>query len=104
MDATSLKKMPVNLDFLMVTEQDKVRVGEVTEMQIFDNTNNFHPQGLFSTTVFGNIGTEFRNRTFGYIDLKTEVLHPLIYFAVISLKAFYKQILAGIAQGEESLS
>ncbi len=100
MDATSLKKLPVNLDLLAVTEQDKVRVGEVTDMQIFDNTNNFHPNGLFSTTIFGNIGTEFRNRTFGYVDLKTEILHPLIYFAAISLKAFYKQILDGTVLAE----
>ena len=35
-----------------------------------------------------------------YIDLKTEVLHPLIYFAVISLKAFYKQILDGTTTAE----
>lgn len=95
MDATSLKKLPINLDLLTVSEQDKLRIGEVTDMQIFDNTNNFHPGGLFSTVIFGNIGTEFRNRTFGYIDLKTEILHPLIYFAIISLKAFYKQILDG---------
>ena len=60
MDATSLKKLPVNLDLLTVSEQDKVRVGEVTDMQIFDNTNNFHQQGLFSTTIFGNIGLAFK--------------------------------------------
>lgn len=100
MDTTSLKKLPVNLDLLVVTEQDKMRIGEITDMQIFDNTNNFHPNGLFSTTLFGNIGTEFRGRTFGYIDLKTEILHPLVYFAVISLKAFYKQIIDGVVLAE----
>lgn len=100
MDATSLKKLPVNLDLLTVSDQDKIRVGEIIDMQIFDNNNNFHQKGLFSTTIFGNIGTEFRNRTFGYIDLKTEVLHPLIYFAVISLKSFYRQILDGSVLAE----
>jgi len=96
MNINSLKKLPVNIDLLIVSEQDKTKIGEVTDMQIFDNTNNFHQKGLFSTTLFGNVGTSFRNSTFAYIDLKTEILHPLIYFTVISLKAFYKQILEGV--------
>lgn len=100
MDITSLKKIPINLDLLTVSEQDKIKIGEVTEIQIFDNNNNFHPKGLFSTTLFGNIGTEYRNRTFAFIDLRIEILHPLIYFAVISLKSFYKQIMDGSTLAE----
>ena len=95
MDIASLQKLPINIDLLTVRDQDKTRINEVTAIEIFDNTSNFHQAGLFSTTTFGNIGTEFRNRTFGFIDLKVEILHPLIYFTVISLKSFYKNILDG---------
>lgn len=96
MNINTLQKIPFNIDLLTVKETDLIKLGgEISVMDIFNNLKQFHPNGLFSTTCFGNIGTEFRNRTFGYIDIKTEVLHPLIYFTVISLKTFYKQILEG---------
>lgn len=95
MDINSLQKLPINIDLLRVLDVDLNKLNEVKEIQIFDNHNNFHSEGLFSTTIFGNIGTEYRNRTFAYVDLKIDILHPLIYFAVISLKSFYKQILDG---------
>ena len=101
MDVTSLQKLPINIDLLRVEEKDLVRLGgKVEEITIFDANNNFHPSGLFSTTIFGNTGSEFRNRTFGYIDLRTEIVHPLIYYAIISLKAFYKQIMDGTCLAE----
>lgn len=92
----SLQNAPINIDLIKVTDKDLVRLGgEITEIQIFDTTGNFHQKGLFSQVIFGAVGTEFRNRVFGYIDLKTEIMHPIIYSAVINLKAFYKQIMDG---------
>ena len=95
MNINALKKLPVNLDLLKVAESDTRTLQQVTEVQIFDNMNNFHPAGLFSTTLFGNIGTEYRNRMFAYIDLGITVLHPMIYYAIINLKSFYRQIAEG---------
>jgi len=91
----SLKKLPVNLDLLKVEETDLKSLQRVKEVQIFDNMNNFHQEGLFSTTIFGNIGTEYRNRVFAYIDLGITILHPLVYYAVVNLKSFYRQIAEG---------
>lgn len=87
--------MPVNIDILTVTEQDLQRLQQVKELQIFSQGNVFHPEGLFSTTIFGSVGSEYRNRIFGYIDLKYPVLHPAIYQAIVSTKAYYEQIING---------
>ena len=95
MNINSLRKLPINLDLLKVEEQDIRFLERVKEVQIFDNMNNFHPEGFFSTKIFGNIGTEYRNRVFAYIDLGITILHPLVYYAVINLKSFYRQIAEG---------
>lgn len=97
MKLTLLDNIPFNIDLLRVTKKDieRLQLKEVKEISIFNNTNNFHQEGLFSTEIFGHVGTEYRKRTFGYIDLKAELLHPFIYYATIKLKSFYKDIMAG---------
>lgn len=86
-----------NLYIVKMDDPVVKRLGEVKTGQIFDNSNTFHPEGLFSTTIFGPVGSEQRNRTFGRISLNTEILHPLIYQTVISLKSFYRRIMEGTA-------
>lgn len=88
-------KLPVNLELLHIQERDLIKLGRITDPQIFDNNNNFHPEGLFSTTIFGAVGSEYRNRVFGYIDLNAVVLHPLVYISICELKSLYKQIMDG---------
>jgi hypothetical protein len=86
---------PVNVDILTVSEQDLVRLGQVKELQIFGQGSNFHAEGLFSIQIFGAVGSEFRNRTFGYVDLKFSMIHPVVFKAIIACCAFYRQILSG---------
>lgn len=86
---------PVNISLLVATEKDLARIGRITEQQIFGVGNNFHPQGLFSTVIFGAVGSEYRSRVFGYIDLNTHILNPVIFNAIINCKAFYKYVLTG---------
>lgn len=91
-----IKNLPINVDLISVKENELSKLsGKIEESVIFDSTGKFHPKGLFSVEIFGPIGSELRNRLFGYIDLNIEILHPLIYYAIISLKSFYKDILAG---------
>lgn len=59
------------------------------------SSTDFHPEGLFSEDIFGQIGTTDRLVRFGYIDLHTKVFHPLVYRAIIDLKQLYGQILEG---------
>lgn len=88
---------PIHVDILQLTGQIAQRLGQVTEMQIFQDSVNFHQQGLFSTTIFGAVGNQARNRTFGFIDLRCTLLHPIVYKSLCSTKALYKQILSGAA-------
>lgn len=89
------KQPPVNLNVIHVDKATAKTLGVITTGQIFNNMNLFHPEGLFSSEIFGNVGSESRNRTFGVINLNLELLHPLIYRTIIKLKAFYKQIAEG---------
>ncbi len=95
MDVKSVKALPINIALLRVQETDLPKLGEVSDAQIFDNTGNFLSTGLFSVQTFGAVGSEIRNRTFGYINMKMTILHPLVYFTITKLKAFYKQIAEG---------
>jgi len=89
-------KLPFNIELLTIDKDVLNRIGKVNSMSIFTNeTNSFHPEGLFSTEIFGLVGSEYRNRAFGYIDLKCHVLHPLIYDVIIRSVAWYDEILSG---------
>lgn len=88
-------KVPFNIDLITVSEEDAKKLQQVTEGSIFDHLGNFNSNGLFSVEIFGQVGSEIRNRRFAYIDLHCEVLHPIVYFSVIQLKSFYDEILAG---------
>lgn len=57
-------------------------------------TNEFKHDGLFSEDIFGQINTTDRLIRFGYVDLRTKILHPLIYIDIVKLKAFYGEIMA----------
>lgn len=89
------KLPPTNLHVLHVNKDTAKNLGKVTTGQIFNNMNLFHPEGLFSSEIFGSVGSEARNRTFGVIDLHVDVFHPLVYRTIIKLKSFYRQIAEG---------
>lgn len=89
---------PVNLGLIFATDDDIRGVAPIEAQDIMDGlTKNFHPRGLFSNEIFGKSGSEFRNRMFGYIDLRVDVIHPHIFKAIVKLKAFYGEIMAGRA-------
>lgn len=90
------KETLFNIDIL-VPERSQLKYMEpVSKLNIFEpSSNNFDPLGLFSTTIFGQVGSEDRNNRFSYIDLNMSILHPLIYSHIITAKAFYKDIMAG---------
>ena len=59
------------------------------------STDRFHPDGLFSEVIFGQVGSKERLIRRGYIDLHTRIITPHLYRQLISLKSYYKDILAG---------
>lgn len=87
---------PANLRLIFATDEDVQGMRPIKVLDTMEGlTKNFHPDGLFSTDIFGKVGGEFRNRIFSYIDLKVPVFHPTIYKVVTRMKSLYEEILLG---------
>ena len=85
-----------NIDILVLNNTNVQGLQEVSKTNIFEIGNNvFDKDGLFSTNIFGPVGSEIRNDQLAYINLYFDILHPLIYENLISLKSIYKDIAEG---------
>lgn len=68
----------------------------VTSHAMFEtSTNRFHPDGLYSEAIFGQVGSRDRLIRRGYIDLHTTVISPHLYKQLMTLKGFYKEVVSG---------
>ena len=92
-----VKRDPFNIAILDVNKFIReFNVQEVTSAFIRESSSNqFHPEGLFSEQIFGQIATEKRSRTSGFISLNCRVFHPVIFQNLLSIKKFYGEIMAG---------
>ena len=92
-----VKRDPFNIAILDVNKfVREFNVQEVTSAFIRESSSNqFHPEGLFSEKIFGQIATEKRSRTSGFISLNCRVFHPVIFQNLLSIKKFYGEIMAG---------
>jgi len=85
-----------NLDILVLNKQQLKSMYPVRKMNIFiPSSEDFEPHGLFSTEIFGQVGSDQRNNNLSYIELNTAVFHPLIYNHLITSRALYKEVMAG---------
>ena len=58
---------PFNLDVLYLEPAELRTLEKITIPDVFDGHSQiFHDQGLFSTRIFGNVGTEQRDNTFAF--------------------------------------
>ena len=90
------RKIPFNIDLLYLTKQQLSQLGEVKSKDIYEqNSTVFKKDGLFSTEIFGEVGSPERMERFGYIKTGFEVLHPLIYRHVGKIKSLYTGIIDG---------
>lgn len=90
------RKPPFNLKLLKLTPERLAPLRQVTSLDIFDGmSSNFHDDGLFSVATFGRIGSDERDRKFGFIDIKTSIFHPLVHRRIIQLKGFYEKVMNG---------
>lgn len=85
-----------NIDVLVLNKSNTQGMLEVTSNNVFEpNSQIFDSNGLFSTNIFGPIGTTMRNERHGYINLHLGILHPLVFEHITSLKTYYKDIIEG---------
>lgn len=88
--------IPFNIRLLNVTPGKLQGLRPVTSLDIFDGqTQNLHPDGLFSTLIFGRVGDERRSERYSFIDIKVSILHPVIFRALAKLKRLYADIISG---------
>lgn len=70
----------------------------VTSLAIdMPSSSEFHVKGLFSEEIFGAVGNPERLIQFGYIELNTTILAPIVYKNLIKLSKLYHEIMAGKA-------
>jgi len=88
-------KEPFNILLLDPSKSRLAGLLPVQSMDIYDNTGDYHPQGLYSNLIFGSPGERSRSTRHSFIDMQVTVLHPKIFQEVTRLKALYKGIMAG---------
>ena len=90
----------LNIDLLILKPDIIKSLMEIKTRDVFSqNSTEFHHEGLFSTTIFGEVGSKERMSTFAFIDLGIEILHPRVYKELTSLSSLYKGMLEGTAYG-----
>ena len=89
--------IPANIQIMNLPDSVLALFKPVTSLDVFDDMHqqNFHNEGLFSTDIFGRVGSDERDLKFSYIDIKVEIFHPLIYHTLCQLKNLYKGIMTG---------
>lgn len=88
--------VPFNLQLLILSPEQKRILSKITSLDMFDGPGGqFHDEGLFSTTIFGRPGEAKRDIGLAYIDLKFDILHPVVYKNIVKLKALYGDIMNG---------
>ena len=89
--------LPLNIRVMDVEKFIKEnRISEVTSTAIkIATSSEFDPEGLFSETIFGEIGTLARATTHGYINLKAPIIAPVMYRVLSRLGDLYIGILSG---------
>lgn len=60
-------------------------------------SSDLNENGLFSISIFGRVGSEERDSRFSYIDIRTQIYHPIFFKNLKKLKGLYTDILAAKA-------
>ena len=90
--------IPFNISVLDPKDERLKQMRPVTALDIFDNSGvNFHPDGLFSTLIFGKVGEEVRANRLSFINTKAVIFHPAYFKALVGNKRLYMDIVAGKA-------
>lgn len=88
--------LPALLWILHVSDADLKHIAPITRLDMTEGaTSDFHDDGLYSTRIFGMVGSTERDEVYGKIDLKVNVIHPKVYRDLVGMRELYKTILDG---------
>lgn len=90
----SIKELPFNVKLLNADKKRTYLIKPVTSTAIYDNSGGFDDNGLYSSSIFGDVNTPHRNKTFSYIALNTKLIHPFIYRELLKINSGYKDLIA----------
>tara|TARA_Y100001960_G_scaffold77325_1_gene82654 strand:- start:6318 stop:7961 length:1644 start_codon:yes stop_codon:yes gene_type:complete len=86
------------IDFYLLNVNKKY-VGSLPQVTSVDTfmgmTKNFHPEGIYSTELYGPVGSTERDENFAYIDVKIPIISPVVCRALFELKKLYQEICSG---------
>lgn len=93
--------LPFNIEIMNPKNIPWRLMKPVTVLDIYDGlSTELNENGLYSTAIFGRVGSEERDTKFSYIHIKASVFHPEVYKALTSLKQLYAGILSGSTYAE----
>lgn len=93
-----MSRKPTNFTLLDPNKVPWALMKPVTVADAFEGqTNNLNDQGLYSTEIFGRVGTAERDTTISYIDVTLPIFNPTYFKALIQLKSLYGEIIKGRA-------
>jgi len=88
---------PVKLEIMdvdtFITEHNLLEVSSTFVKE--PSSTTFDQDGLFSEKIFGEIASGERLARHGWINLRTEIIHPRIYKILIRVKRLYQDVMAG---------
>ena len=90
-----INRLPFNIKLFPNDTSVLTGLLPVESLDIFASDNQFNVRGLYSSAIFGELGTHKRQTQFGFIDMRTEIMHPKIFMELSKLKGIYTGILSG---------
>lgn len=89
-----IDSLPFNIKLLNFSADFIGTLKPVTSLNIYEtDTKDFHPEGLYSNTIFGQQGDSLREVAYSYINLNIEVFTPLYYKILVKTKGLYEGIM-----------
>lgn len=77
-----------NIDLLLLNEENTKLFREVKTGAIFETGSKiFHKDGLFSTEIFGPLGSAVRSEREAVINLRLPTMHPLVFETLCSINS-----------------
>lgn len=88
--------VPANIKLLDTSKNKLGAIRQVSKLNLFEGSSeNFDPDGLYSVQTFGRVGESERMTTFGYIDVRVNIIHPGVFDVLCRLKSLYRGIMSG---------
>lgn len=81
------------IELLLPRLNDLRTMKEVTSFSIFDEHGDYDPKGVFSEDIFTELGGEYRSKNLAYLDMRANIIHPLIYDHLCRSRKLYKEII-----------